>query len=205
VSENEFMGPRLYNELFTMHGSTMMFLFAVPLLEGLALYLLPAMIGARDVAFPRMTAYSYWIYLFGGLIFYASYLFNAVPDVGWFGYTPLSTGRFTGVATDFWLLGLSLVEVAGLTAAVEIVATILKFRAPGMTLARMPLFIWAMLIVGMMILVAFSVLLTATVLLELDRTLGTHFFNVERGGNNLLWQHLFWFFGHPEVYIMFLP
>lgn len=205
VSENSFMGPQVYNELFTMHGSTMMFLFAVPFLEGLALYLLPMMIGARDVAFPRMTAYGYWVYLFGGILFYASFIAGAVPDIGWFGYTPLSTSRFTGVATDFWLLGLSMVEIAGLTAAVEIVVTILKFRAPGMTLGRMPLFIWAMLIVGLMILVAFTVLLTATVLLELDRTLDTHFFDVTRGGSDLLWQHLFWFFGHPEVYIMFLP
>lgn len=205
VSDNQFLGPQTYNELFTMHGSTMMFLFAVPFLEGLALYLLPMMIGARDVAFPRLTAYGYWLYLFGGVLFYASFLFGAVPDVGWFGYTPLSTSRFTGLSTDFWLLGLSLVEVAGLTAAIEIVVTILKFRAPGMTIGRLPLFILSLLVIGVMILVAFTVLLTATVLLELDRATNTAFFDVERGGSNLLWQHLFWFFGHPEVYIMFLP
>jgi cytochrome c oxidase subunit I+III len=205
VSDNTFLGPQLYNELFTMHGSTMMFLFAVPFLEGLAVYLLPMMIGSRDVAFPRLTAYGYWVYLFGGVIFYASFIVGAVPDIGWFGYTPLSTERFSGIATDFWLLGLSLVEVAGLTAAVEIVATILKFRAPGMTLGRMPLFIWTMLVAGVMIIAAFSVLLTATVLLELDRSMQTRFFDVHRGGSNLLWQHLFWFFGHPDVYIMFLP
>ena len=205
VSDNQFIGPQTYNELFTMHGSTMMFLFAVPFLEGLALYLLPMMIGARDVAFPRLTAYGYWLYLFGGVLFYASFLFGAVPDIGWFGYTPLSTSRFTGLSTDFWLLGLSLVEVAGLTAAIEIVVTILKFRAPGMTIGRLPLFVLSLLVIGVMILVAFTVLLTATVLLELDRATDTAFFDVERGGNNLLWQHLFWFFGHPEVYIMFLP
>jgi cytochrome c oxidase subunit I+III len=205
VSDNDFLGPQTYNELFTMHGSTMMFLFAVPFLEGMALYLLPMMIGARDVAFPRLTAYGYWVYLFGGVLFYASFLFGAVPDIGWFGYTPLSTSRFTGMSTDFWLLGLSLVEIAGLTAAVEIVVTILKFRAPGMTLGRMPLFILSLLVIGIMILFAFTVLLTATVLLELDRALYTCFFDVQRGGNDLLWQHLFWFFGHPEVYIMFLP
>jgi cytochrome c oxidase subunit I+III len=205
VSENDFLGPQTYNELFTMHGSTMMFLFAVPFLEGLALYLLPMMIGARDVAFPRLTAYGYWVYLFGGILFYASFLVGAVPDIGWFGYSPLSTSRFTGISTDFWLLGLSLVEVAGLTAAVEIVVTILKFRAPGMTIGRLPLFVLSLLIVGVMILIAFSVLLTATVLLELDRATNTAFFDITRGGNNLLWQHLFWFFGHPEVYIMFLP
>jgi len=205
ASDNHFLGPQTYNELFTMHGSTMMFLFAVPFLEGLGLYLLPMMIGARDVAFPRLTAYGYWLYLFGGVLFYASFLFGAVPDIGWFGYTPLSTSRFTGLSTDFWLLGLSLVEVAGLTAAIEIVVTILKFRAPGMTIGRLPLFILSLLVIGVMILVAFTVLLTATVLLELDRATNTAFFDVERGGNNLLWQHLFWFFGHPEVYIMFLP
>lgn len=205
VAENDFLGPQTYNELFTMHGSTMMFLFAVPFLEGLALYLLPMMIGARDVAFPRLTAYGYWVYLFGGILFYVSFLVGAVPDIGWFGYTPLSTSRFTGISTDFWLLGLSLVEVAGLTAAVEIVVTILKFRAPGMTIGRLPLLVLSLLVVGVMILIAFSVLLTATVLLELDRALNTAFFDLARGGNNLLWQHLFWFFGHPEVYIMFLP
>lgn len=205
VSHNDFLGPQTYNELFTMHGSTMMFLFAVPFLEGLAMLLLPMMIGARDLAFPRLSAYGYWVYLFGGVLFYTSFLFGAVPDVGWFGYTPLSTSRFTGLSTDFWLLGLSLVEVAGLAAAIEIVVTILKFRAPGMTFGRMPLFVMSLLIIGVMILVAFTVLLTATVLLELDRTMNTGFFDVNRGGNNLLWQHLFWFFGHPEVYIMFLP
>lgn len=205
VSHNDFLGPQTYNELFTMHGSTMMFLFAVPFLEGLAMLLLPMMIGARDLAFPRLSAYGYWVYLFGGVLFYTSFLFGAVPDIGWFGYTPLSTSRFTGLSTDFWLLGLSLVEVAGLAAAVEIVVTILKFRAPGMTFGRMPLFVLSLLVIGVMILVAFTVLLTATVLLELDRTMNTGFFDVNRGGNNLLWQHLFWFFGHPEVYIMFLP
>ncbi|MEX0717841.1 MAG: cytochrome c oxidase subunit I [Planctomycetaceae bacterium] len=205
VSDNEFLGPQTYNQLFTMHGSTMMFLFAVPFLEGLALYLLPMMIGARDVAFPRLTAFGYWTYLFGGLIFYASFAVGAVPDAGWFAYTPLSGSRYTGLSGDFWLLGLSLVEVAGLTAAIEIVVTILKFRAPGMTIGRMPLFVWALLITGLMILVAFTVLLTATVLLELDRALETRFFDPRHGGHSLLWQHLFWFFGHPEVYIMFLP
>lgn len=205
VAENDFLGPQTYNELFTMHGSTMMFLFAVPFLEGLALYLLPMMIGARDVAFPRLSAYGYWVYLFGGILFYVSFLVGAVPDIGWFGYTPLSTSRFTGISTDFWLLGLSLVEVGGLTAAVEIVVTILKFRAPGMTVGRLPLLVLSLLVAGVMILIAFAVLLTATVLLELDRALNTAFFDVTRGGNNLLWQHLFWFFGHPEVYIMFLP
>lgn len=205
VPENTLIGPDVYNQIFTMHGSTMMYLFAVPLLEGLALYLLPLMLGSRDVAFPRLTAFSYWVYLFGGLLFYASFFADVVPDAGWFAYTPLSGPRFSGSGVDFWLLGLSLVEIAGITAGVEIVVTILKFRAPGMSLSRMPLFVWAMLVAGVMIIFAFTTLLTATVMLELDRVAGTAFFDPTNGGNSLLWQHLFWFFGHPEVYIMFIP
>lgn len=205
VPDNDFIGPQVYNQLFTMHGSTMMYLFAVPVLEGLALYLLPLMLGSRDVAYPRLTAFSYWTYLFGGIFFYASFLTDTVPDAGWFSYTPLAGPKYSGIGVDFWLLGLSLVEVAGLAAGVEIVVTILKFRATGMSLNRMPLFVWTMLVAGVMILFAFSTLLTATILLELDRALGTAFFDTVRGGNTLLWQHLFWFFGHPEVYIIFLP
>jgi cytochrome c oxidase subunit I+III len=205
VSDNQLMGPDVYNQLFTMHGSTMMYLFSVPLLEGLALYIVPLMIGSRDVAFPRLTAFSYWTYLFGGILFYASFFADVVPDIGWFAYTPLSGPRFTGLGVDFWLLGLSLVEVAGIAAGVEIVVTILKFRAPGMSLNRMQVFIWAILVSGVMIIFAFTVLLTATVMLELDRAAGTAFFDPGRGGTPLLWQHLFWFFGHPEVYIMFIP
>ncbi|MEX0653694.1 MAG: cytochrome c oxidase subunit I [Phycisphaeraceae bacterium] len=205
VSENEFLGPQVYNQLFTMHGSTMMYLFAVPFLEGLALYLLPMMLGSRDVAFPRLTAFSYWMFLFGGIIFYASFVTGDVPDAGWFSYTPLSGPEYTGTRQDYWLLGLAMVEVAGIATAVELVVTILKCRAPGMTLARLPLFAWTILVIGVMIIFAFTTLLVATLLLELDRAMATHFFNPDRGGNTLLWQHLFWFFGHPEVYIMFLP
>lgn len=205
VGEAGVIPPDLYNQLLTMHGSTMMYLFAVPFLEGLALYLLPLMIGSRDVAFPRLTAFSYWTYLFGGLLFYASFLAGSVPDAGWFAYTPLSGPKYSGPGINFWLLGLSMVEIAGLTAGVEIVVTILKFRAPGMTLRRLPLFVWTILVAGLMILFAFTVLLVATVLLELDRSVGTKFFDPQAGGSSLLWQHLFWFFGHPEVYIIFLP
>jgi len=205
VGEADIIGPELFNQLFTMHGSTMMYLFAVPFLEGLALYLIPLMIGSRDVAFPRLTAFSYWTYLFGGLLFYSSFFVGAVPDAGWFSYTPLSGPRYSGMGIDFWLLGLTMVEIAGITAGVEIVVTILKSRAPGMTISRMPLFIWTVLVAGAMILFAFSVLLVATILLELDRAVGTKFFDPLAGGSSLLWQHLFWFFGHPEVYIIFLP
>lgn len=205
VSENTFMGPELYNRLFTMHGSTMMYLFSVPFLEGLALYVLPLLIGSRDVAFPRLTAFGYWTYLFGGILFYVSFIVGEVPDAGWFAYTPLSSSKYSGLGLDFWAVGLSLVEVSGIVAAVEIVVTILKLRAPGMSLARMPIFAWTILAAGLMSLFAFTTLLVATLLLELDRTAGTKFFDVDFGGTNLLWQHLFWFFGHPEVYIIFLP
>lgn len=203
--DNDFLGPQVYNQLFTMHGSTMMYLFAVPFLEGLALYLIPLMIGSRDVAFPRLTAFSYWTFLFGGIIFYASFLVGAIPDAGWFAYVPLSGPEYSGMGLDFWLLGLAMVEIAGITAGIEIVVTILKLRAPGMGLHRMPVFAWTMLVAGVMIIFAFTVLLMATLMLELDRAAGTRFFDPLAGGNALLWQHLFWFFGHPEVYIAFLP
>jgi cytochrome c oxidase subunit I+III len=205
VSNNTFMSPELYNQMFTMHGSVMMFLFVVPFLEGLAVFLLPLMIGARDLAFPRLAAFSYFTFLFGGLMFFLSFAYGAVPDAGWFAYVPLSGPRYSGLGMDFWLLGLSMVEIAGITAGIEIVVTVLKFRAPGMSINRMPVFAWAMLVVGVMIIVAFTTLLMATMLLELDRAAGTHFFQPERGGSTLLWQHLFWFFGHPEVYIAFIP
>ena len=205
IPENDFLGPQTYNELFTLHGSTMMFLFAVPFLEGLALYILPLMIGSRDVAFPRLTAFSYWTYLFGGLVFYASLLTGSPPDTGWFAYVPLSGPAHAGPGMDFWVMGLALVEVAGLAAGLEIVVTILKLRAPGMSLRRMPMLAWTLLVSGVMMIFAFTVLLVATTLLELDRVAGTRFFAPDFGGSTLLWQHLFWFFGHPEVYIMFLP
>jgi cytochrome c oxidase subunit I+III len=165
VSENDLLGPQVFNELFTMHGSTMMYLFAVPFLEGLALYMLPMLIGARDVAFPRLTAFSYWTYLFGGIIFYAAFAIGAVPDAGWFSYTPLSGPRFADVRLDFWLLGLSMVEIAGIAAGAEIAVTALKFRAPGMTLARMPILAWAILVMGVMIIIAITPLHTATVMM----------------------------------------
>ncbi|MEX0741645.1 MAG: cbb3-type cytochrome c oxidase subunit I, partial [Phycisphaeraceae bacterium] len=205
VPDKDWLHPDTFNALFTMHGSTMMYLFAVPFLEGLALYLLPMMIGSRDVAFPRLTAFSYWMYLIGGLIMYASFFFGHVPDAGWFAYTPLSGPAFADRGLDFWLLGLGLVEVAALTAGIEIVVTILKMRAPGMALHRMPLLVWAFLITGGMILFGITPLFMATMMLELDRAMGMHFFNPDAGGSTLLWQHIFWFFGHPDVYIIFIP
>jgi cytochrome c oxidase subunit I+III len=205
VPDNSLLGPDLYNSIFTMHGSTMLYLFAVPFIEGLGLFLVPLLIGSRDVAFPRLTSFGYWTYLFGGLTMYASFLFGEVPDAGWTAYTPLSGPKFSGIGLDFWLLGLSMVEIAGIGAAVEIVVTILKFRAPGMAIQHMPLLVWTFLVTGVMIIFAFTPLLLATLLLEMDRSLGLQFFNPDLGGSSLLWQHLFWWFGHPEVYIIFLP
>jgi cytochrome c oxidase subunit I+III len=205
VPDNDLVGPETYNRLFTMHGATMMFLVILPFLEGVAIYLLPIFVGAREMAFPRMSAFSFWVFLSGGLIFFTGFLFNAVPDTGWFVYAPLSLESYSGLGVDFLLVGLGFIEIAGVGTGIEIVTTILKLRAPGMTLGRMPLFAWTWLVAGVMIIFAFSTLFGATVLIEFDRAIGTKFFVTEAGGNPVLWQHLFWFFGHPDVYIMFLP
>ena len=205
IPENTFLDPDLYNQLFTMHGSTMMFLFIIPFLEGLAIYVVPAMIGARDMTYPRLSAWGYWIYLLGGLMFYASFFVGSVPDAGWFSYAPLSGPEYSDISQDFWLLGLSMVELSGIAAGIELITTILKLRSPGMSITRMPIFVWAMLVTAFMMMFAFTVLLVATLLLELERGFGFHFFNPDTGGSPLLWQHLFWIFGHPEVYIMFIP
>jgi cytochrome c oxidase subunit I+III len=204
-SENDFLGPETYNRLFTMHGTVMMYLFAVPFQEGLAAMLLPWMLGARDLAYPRLTAFSYWVFLFSGLIFFSGFLFDAVADIGWFAYTPISAPAFAGKGIDFWVVGLGAAEVAGVAAGAELTISVLRLRAPGMSLEKLPLYAWAWLVTAVMIVFAFTTLFMATLLLELDHDLGTRFFNDRHGGNHLLWQHLFWFFGHPEVYIIFLP
>jgi len=204
--ENTFIGPDLYNQLFSTHGTVMMFLFAVPVMQGMAVYLVPLMIGARSVAFPRMNAFAYWIYLFGGLFIFTSLLLDMGPDAGWFSYVPLSGPEYTpGKRTDVWAQTITFSELSGLFAAIVIVATTLKMRAPGMTLARMPLFVWAMLVTSFMILVAMPSVMLASTALILDRLVSTHFFNPAEGGDAILWQHLFWFFGHPEVYFIFIP
>ena len=205
-AENTFLGPDTYNELFTMHGSTMMFLFVVPMLEGFAIFLLPFMLGNREMPFPRLGQFSFFTFLLGGILFFSSFLFNAVPDAGWFAYVPLSGPAYSpGLPLDFWLLGLGVAEVAAIAAGVEIIIAVLRMRAPGMALHRMPILAWALLVTAIMILFAFTTLLVASLLLEVDRKLGTQFFNPEAGGSALLWQHLFWIFGHPEVYIQFIP
>ncbi len=206
VPENTFLDAETYNQVFTMHGTLMMFLFAIPILEGFGVYLLPLMLGARDLVFPRLGAFGYWCYLFGGLIVLASFVFDAAPDGGWFMYTPLSTKEFTpGLSADFWLIGITFAEIASVTAAVELIAAILCTRAPGMSLTKMPIFAWYMLVTAFMITVGFPPLIVGSILLEVERLIGLPFFDPALGGDPLLWQHLFWLFGHPEVYIIFLP
>ena len=206
VPDNSLVSPELYNELFTNHGSVTMFLVIIPIFEGFAILLLPLLLGTRELPFPRLGAFSFWAFLFGGLLYYSSALFQFVPDAGWFAYTPLSGPDFSpDLALDFWVLGLGVAEVAAISAAMELIIGILKMRAPGMTLSRMPLFAWAILVFSFMILFAFTPLMVASLLLELDRGFGTEFFDPTAGGSSLLWQHLFWIFGHPEVYIQFLP
>jgi cytochrome c oxidase subunit I+III len=204
--ESSVLGPDAYNQFFTMHGMTMMFLFAVPVVTAMGLYLVPLMIGARNVAFPRLNAYGYWVYLAGGLFLYISFFLNTGPDTGWFSYVPLAGPEFSpGKRVDVYAQSITFTEIAALVAAVELIVTIFKNRAPGMTLNRMPLFVWAMLVQAFMVLFAMPWVATATQLLAMDRLVATHFFNPAEGGDALLWQHLFWFFGHPEVYIILTP
>lgn len=201
-----FLGPAVYNQIFTMHGTVMMFLFAIPMFEGFAIYLLPKMLGARDMAFPRLTAYGFWCYIFGGSILIIALLAGVAPDSGWFMYTPLSSSAHTpGINADVWLLGITFVEISAMSAAVETLVSILKMRAPGMSLDKMPIFAWYLLVVAAMMLLGFPPMILGSILLELERAFDLPFFDPTRGGDSLLWQHLFWLFGHPEVYIIFLP
>src|SRR5437764_7844113 len=204
--EARLLGPDRYNQIFTMHGANMMFLFAVPVMEAMAVYLVPLMVGTRNIAFPRLNAFSYWIYLAGGILLWTAFALDMGPDVGWFAYVPLSGPQFgAGKRSDIWAQMITFTEVSALAVAVEIVVTVLKQRAPGMSLDRIPLFVWAMLVTAFLIIMAMPAIMVASTSLILDRLVGTHFFNPAEGGDVLLWQHLFWFFGHPEVYIIFLP
>jgi cytochrome c oxidase subunit I+III len=204
--ENTLIGPDLYNQLFSLHGTTMMFLFAVPVMQAVAIYIVPLMVGARSIAFPRMNAFAYWIFLFGGLMIYTAFLFNTGPDAGWFAYAPLTEKEFSpGKRIDFWAQMITFTEISALLEAVIIITTIFKLRAPGMALNRMPLYVWAMLVTSFMILFAMPSVMLASTGLITDRLVNTHFYEPGDGGDPVLWQHLFWFFGHPEVYLIFVP
>jgi cytochrome c oxidase subunit I len=204
--ELRLLNPDLYNQVFTMHGTAMMFLFAVPMFEGAMIYLVPMMIGNRIIAFPRLNAFSYWIYLAGVLFLWGAFALGSGPDVGWFSYVPLAGPAFgVGKRPDVWAQMITFTEVSALAVAVELVVTIFKLRAPGMRVDRIPVFVWASLVTSFMIIFALPGVVLASTCLILDRLVGTHFFDVAQGGDVLLWQHLFWWFGHPEVYIIFLP
>ena len=204
--DSQWLGAGAFNETFTMYGTTMMFLFAVPVMQGVQIYLTPIMVGTRAMAFPRLTAFSYYMYLFGGLFLWTAHFLHFGPDNGWFSYVPLAGPQYgIGKRADVWAQTVTFTEIAGLAVAVTLVVTILKQRAPGMTLARMPIFVWATLVTSLMVIFSMpSVALVSGMLLS-DRLVGTQFFNPVEHGDPLLWQHLFWFFGHPEVYIIFLP
>jgi cytochrome c oxidase subunit I+III len=206
VPENRFINADLYNQLMTMHGTTMMFLFAVPIMEGIGIYLVPLMVGARDMVFPKLNAFGYWVYFYAGVTLWFSLFLGDAPDGGWFNYPPLTGPEFSpGVGIDVWATMITFLEVAALVAAVEIVLTVFLAKAPGMSINRIPLFVWAQVVMSFMIIFAMPPLMVASLELALDRTIGTHFFNPNMGGDPILWQHLFWFFGHPEVYIILVP
>ena len=206
TSGNDFVTQDFYNQLFTVHGTTMMFLFAVPAVEALGVILLPQMLAARDLPFPRLSAFAIWAYIIGGTVFFSTIFYDLAPKSGWFMYPPLSSSEYSpGDNADFWLLGIGFIEISAIAGAIEIVVGTLRTRPPGMTLDKMPIFAWSMLVFAGMIIFAFPAVILATMFLELERAFDWPFFVADKGGDPLLWQHLFWFFGHPEVYIIFLP
>src|SRR5277367_2538842 len=213
VPNNHFVSPEVFNRLFTMHGTTMIFFVAMPVLFGFGTYLIPLMIGTRDMAFPRLNALSFWLTAFGGLLLYFSFiggngLFGAgnAPDVGWFAYAPLTSRAFSvGHSTDFWTLALLISGIGSIGTAVNFITTIITMRCPGMTLGKMPLLAWMNLVTAGMVILAVSPLTAAQIMLCFDRYLGAHFFDTQAGGSAVLWMHFFWIFGHPEVYILILP
>src|SRR5947199_3660180 len=209
----DVVSPQVFNRLFTMHGTTMIFFVAMPLLFGFANYLIPLMIGARDTAFPRLNALSFWLTAFGGLLLYfslvgANGLYGAgnAPDVGWFAYAPLTSRTFSvGHSTDFWTLALLVSGFGSIGTAINILTTILCMRCPGMSLAKMPLLAWLNLVMSGLVVLAVSPLTAAQLMLLVDRYLGGHFFDTQAGGSAVLWMHFFWIFGHPEVYVLVIP
>jgi len=235
VPNNTFLSPEAYDQVFTMHATIMIFLFMMPIWTGFGNYLVPLMVGARDMAFPRINALGYWLFLIGGIVLSSSFIFNSAPNAGWFSYAPLTEATPTcltqamgtvqqqtaaaalaaanggqgcfspGSNPDFWIVGLSILGIASVTGAINFVVTILRMRAPGMTINRMPLFTWMTIVTSFLLIFAMPSLTVASFLLLFDRHLGTHFYQASAGGDPLLWQHLFWSFGHPEVYILILP
>jgi cytochrome c oxidase subunit I+III len=200
------VGPDLYDQLFSLHGTAMMFLFAVPILQGMGIYLVPLMVGARNIAFSRLNAFSYWIFAFGGTMIFIAFLLNTGPEAGWFSYVPLAGPEYSaGKRQDFWAQLITFTELASLIVAIELIVTAFKMRAPGMTLSRIPLFVWSQVVTSFMVIFAMPAVMVASSFLMSDRLVSTQFFNPAEGGDALLWQHLFWFFGHPEVYIIFVP
>jgi cytochrome c oxidase subunit 1 len=213
IPHNRFVSPEFFNQLFTMHGTTMVFLVGMPILFGFANYLAPLMIGARDMAFPRLNAFSFWMSAFGGLILYFSFIGGTglyggggAPDVGWFAYAPLTAPAFSvGNSNDYWIIGLLVSGIGSIGTAANIVTTILCMRCSGMTLGRMPLFTWLNLVVSSLVLIVISPLTAAQIMLLIDRYLGGHFFDTQAGGSAVIWMHFFWIFGHPEVYVLIIP
>jgi cytochrome c oxidase subunit I+III len=203
---NALLSADLYNQFFSVHGTTMMFLFAVPVMEAFGLYFVPILVGTRNVPFPRMNLYGYYVYLIGGLLLYVGFVLNIGVDTGWFSYVPLAGPAYSpGKRVDIWAQMITFTEIAALVGAIEIIVTAMKMRAPGMTLNRVPLFVWAMVVTAFMIIFAMPSVMMGSMFLAMDRLVATQFFNYVEGGDPLLWQHLFWFFGHPEVYIIFIP
>ena len=213
VPHNHFVSPQVFNRMFTMHGTTMIFFVAMPLVFGFANYLLPLMIGARDMAFPRLNAFSFWMTAFGGILLYfsllgANGLYGAgnAPDVGWFAYAPLTSQTFSrGHSTDFWTLAVLVSGIGSIGTAINMLTTILCLRCPGMTLGKMPLFVWLNFVMSGLVVIAVSPLTAAQIMLCIDRYLGGHFFDTQAGGSAVLWMHFFWIFGHPEVYVLVIP
>src|SRR5271165_1766196 len=213
IPHNHFVSPQVFNQMFTMHGTTMIFFVAMPVMFGFANYLAPLMIGARDMAFPRLNAFSFWMSALGGIILYFSFLggsglygAGSAPDVGWFAYAPLTSQAFSpGHSTDYWIIGLLVSGVGSIGTALNIVTTVLCMRCPGMTVGRMPLFTWLNLVMSGLVLVVVSPLTAAQIMLLLDRYLGAHFFDTQAGGSAVIWMHFFWIFGHPEVYVLVFP
>ncbi len=205
--DNTFLSAGLYNEMFTMHATTMVFLFVMPMVTGLANYFVPLQIGARDMAFPRLNALSYWFLLFGGITLLTGFLTaDGAADFGWTAYTPLSDSLYSpGLGNDLWIIAVALIGVSGILASVNLVTTVICMRAPGMRMFRMPIFTWNMLVTSILVLTVFPVISAAAAMLLADRQLGAHVYDATNGGAPILWQHLFWFFGHPEVYILVLP